>query len=78
MITPIALLFAFLFSACFIVLCALKLFGALPYRIGLTLGLAVLTYMYVQGNFFVSGLPALDGTDFDWSAHTNITISSPH
>lgn len=54
----------------------LRKWGEKPYRIGLAAGLAVLLFCYVQGNFLVSGLPALDGTNFDWSAPSPERIKS--
>ena len=76
MMQPIALLFGYFFAVGFVLFCLLRSIGVLPYRIGLLIGTAALLFLYVQGNFFVSGLPALDGTDFDWSAPSPERVKS--
>ncbi len=54
----------------------LRGWGEKQYKIGLAAGLAMLIFCYVQGNYFASGLPALDGTNFDWSAPSPERIKS--
>ncbi len=69
-----------LFACVFISLCAffivMRLIGKTPYHVSLALALGVLVYLYVQGNFLVSGLPPLDGTNIDWSAPSPERIKS--
>ena len=54
----------------------LKMWGDRQYKIGLAAGLVMLISSYVQGNYFTSGLPPLDGTNFEWSAPSPERIKS--
>ena len=76
MLLPSILFFVCTFVLCFAVLCVLRRLGVTAYITGLALGLAVLVFSYIQGNFLVSGLPALDGTNFDWSAPSPERVKS--
>ncbi|MEE1357625.1 MAG: hypothetical protein UHG68_08710, partial [Clostridia bacterium] len=68
MVLPAVILFLSASLILILLFVLLRLFGEVPYYIALTFGLGTLVYLYIQGNFFVGGLPSLDGTDFDWSA----------
>lgn len=46
----------------------LRLWGRLPYSIGLALGFTALLGCYIQGSFLAADLPPLDGTTVDWNA----------
>ncbi len=76
MLLPVIMFFAVVFLLLSGVFLLLWKWGETPYRIGLAAGLCVLLFCYVQGNFLVSGLPALDGTNFDWSAPSPERIKS--
>ncbi len=46
------------------------------YQAGLTIGFIAFLVTYIQGNFFVNNLPALDGTAIDWSQYGGERIKS--
>ncbi len=54
----------------------LRLIGPKPYNIGLIVGASALFTLYVQGNFFVSALPPLDGTGIEWNSQIAEMIKS--
>ncbi|MBO7217624.1 MAG: hypothetical protein J6V50_02885 [Clostridia bacterium] len=70
------LMFLLVFIFLALVFFLLRLFGKLPYNIGLSVSAAGLFVLYVQGNFLVSGIPSLDGTNIDWNAHPEERIKS--
>ena len=76
MVLPAVILFLSASLILILLFVLLRLFGEVPYYIALTFGLGTLVYLYIQGNFFVGGLPSLDGTDFDWSAFSPERIKS--
>ena len=43
--------------------------GKKAFAISLIVGFTLLLALYVQGNFFVSALPPLDGTEVDWNSN---------
>lgn len=45
-----------------------------PYRITLSAAFAVFLALYVQGNFLTAHLPALDGSEIDWSAYSGDNV----
>lgn len=45
-----------------------------PYRAALAVVFAAFLALYVQGNFLGAHLPALDGSEIDWSAYTSDNI----
>lgn len=76
MISPSLLLFGCVFAALCAVFVVMRLIGKVPYYVTLAAALGALVYLYVQGNFFISGLPPLDGTTVDWSAPSPERIKS--
>ncbi len=67
--TVCAVLFFLCFAALSILFILLRLWGRLPFALGLAVGLTVFVGCYIQGNFMVGSLPPLDGTAVDWNAH---------
>ena len=76
MLKPAALLFALVFVGCVTAFLIVRLFGKTPYDVVLALSFAALVYFYIQGNYFIGGLPPLDGTNVDWSAPSPERIKS--
>ena len=76
MLSPALLCFALMFSVIAILLAVVHGISKTAYRISLGIGAAAFVYLYVQGNFFVSGLPSLDGTEHDWSAASPERVKS--
>lgn len=76
LIFPVALLFAIVTVASIVLFLILRLINKKVYYIGLALAVIALLCSYVQGNFFVSGIPGLDGTEFDWAAYSPERIKS--
>ncbi len=76
MVTPVILLFLCMFASLCILFVLMRLIGNTSYYITLAISLAALVYLYIQGNFLVSGLPPLDGTNVDWSAPSPERIKS--
>ena len=68
MISPVVYLFCVCFFSLLALFFLLCLIGKQPYLWTLAAAGAALLYFYVQGNFLISGLPPLDGTNIDWSA----------
>lgn len=54
----------------------LRLWGRLPYRLGLAAGVTALLGCYIQGTFLAGKLPPLDGTAVDWGADPLQRIAS--
>lgn len=47
---------------------------AKPYRITLSAVFLIFIVLYIQGNVFIGHLPALDGSEIDWSVYTGDNI----
>lgn len=58
-------------AACLALLC-----GEKAYRVFLAIYFAVFAGLYVQGNYLVTGLPALDGTEIDFGSYTGEAVKS--
>ena len=76
MILPVALLFLTAFAALLALFFIMRLIGKTPFFCVLTVAMSALVYFYIQGNFFISGLPPLDGTNIDWNAPSPERIKS--
>lgn len=78
MIIPTLKIFAMFFlgaSAVFTGLYFLcRKFSKTPYRVVLIVLFGAFLALYIQGNFLSAHLPALDGSEIDWSAYTSDNI----
>lgn len=52
-----------------IFLCVLVRLGKVYYTVGVSAEFIIFIYLYIQGNFFVKNLPALDGSEIDWASY---------
>lgn len=76
MILPVILCFVLMLFVLSLFCAVLSCVSRVAYKILLAVYFAVFVLMYVQGNFLVSGLPALDGTQHDWSAPSAERVKS--
>lgn len=74
---PWCVLFFAAVLVCGTVLAAIALrCGRRVYQVFLAICFAVFAGLYVQGNYLVSGLPALDGTEIDFGSYTGEAVKS--
>lgn len=50
-------------------------FSEKPYRVALSILFGMFLLLYIQGNFLSAHLPALDGSEIDWSAYGDDVIT---
>lgn len=70
------LLFAMALAGCLLVFALSRAAGERIYNLALAVGFVIFAGCYVEGNYLVSALPALDGTEIDFSLYTGATVKS--
>lgn len=70
------IMFVISFLVLVAVLVVLRIVGETAYNIGLLITASTFLICYIQGNFLVSGIPSLDGVNFDWNAPSVERIKS--
>lgn len=75
-ILPVSLLFIATTIIGIIIFTLARMINEKLYYIGLAAGFTILICCYIQGNFMIGGLPALDGMNIDWSSGLGNRVQS--
>ncbi|MDD4699566.1 MAG: hypothetical protein PHV07_04810 [Oscillospiraceae bacterium] len=75
-ILPVSLLFVATTIFSIIIFALVRIISKKLYYFSLAAGFTILISCYIQGNFMIGSLPALDGTNIDWSSGIGHRVQS--